>query len=247
MVAFWLRHGREARRRPATTARSSRCRPGCSASGGLRSSASAEQLRAAPPGPRLGSPDERQWALLSGLWEGDGSWSLVNGGPSVILELGTVSDELADGVLRLLGDLGIVASRRIGRTAKSTKDTHWLRISGADQVERAASPGARARPARRPGEHSRCSQAHRADRVAPLRRRSGVGAGHVDRRGRIRGHVYSLEVPGAHHVRVHRRHRHLATAFPRTSPRSSSSPATPATTSSCSPRSSRSTSCRSGA
>ena len=55
----------------------------------------------------------------------------------MIIELGTVSDELADGVLRLLASVGIVASRRIGRTAKSTKDTHWIRISGADQVERA--------------------------------------------------------------------------------------------------------------
>jgi UDPglucose 6-dehydrogenase len=82
-------------------------------------------------------PDSDKWALLSGLFEGDGSWSLVNGGPSVVLELGTVSDELADGALRLLGDLGIVASRRTGRTAKSTKDTHWLRISGADQIEAA--------------------------------------------------------------------------------------------------------------
>ena len=55
----------------------------------------------------------------------------------MIIELGTVSDELADGVLRLLGELGIVAPERTGRTAKSTKDTHWIRISGADQVERA--------------------------------------------------------------------------------------------------------------
>src|SRR5213076_3128097 len=66
-----------------------------------------------------------------------GSWSLINGGPSVTIELGTVSDELADGVLRLLGEVGIVASRRTGRTAKSTKDTHWIRISAADQIERA--------------------------------------------------------------------------------------------------------------
>ncbi len=82
-------------------------------------------------------PDEHLRALLSGLWEGGGSWSLVRGGPSVILEYGTISDELADGVLRLLAQLGLVASHRVGRTAKSTKDTHWLRLSGADQVERA--------------------------------------------------------------------------------------------------------------
>ena len=77
------------------------------------------------------APNEDKWALLSGLWEGDGSWSLVNGGPSVILEMGTVSEELADGVHRLLGDLGIVASQRTGRSTKSTKDTYWLRVTGA--------------------------------------------------------------------------------------------------------------------
>ncbi|MDQ6816391.1 MAG: nucleotide sugar dehydrogenase, partial [Actinomycetota bacterium] len=82
-------------------------------------------------------PEASKWALLSGLFEGDGSWSLVNGGPSVIIEFATVSDELADGVLRLLADLHIVASERTGRTNKSTKDTHWIRIAGAEQLERA--------------------------------------------------------------------------------------------------------------
>jgi len=52
-------------------------------------------------------------ALLAGMWRGDGSWSFINGGPSVILEYGTVSRELSDGVLRLLADLGIVASVRV--------------------------------------------------------------------------------------------------------------------------------------
>jgi UDPglucose 6-dehydrogenase len=61
---------------------------------------------------------------------------LINGGPSVILECGTTSAELADGLLRLLADVGIVASRRIGRMSRSTRDTHWIRCSGADQVER---------------------------------------------------------------------------------------------------------------
>ena len=69
------------------------------------------------------------------MWRGDGSWSYVNGGPSVILEYGTASRDLADGILRLLGDLRIVASLRVGRTAKSTVDNYWIRISGADQVE----------------------------------------------------------------------------------------------------------------
>ena len=80
---------------------------------------------------------ERKRALLSAMWEGDGSWSLINGGPSVILEWVTISHELAEGTARLLGELGIVCSWRRGRTAKSTKETHWLRISGAQQIEAA--------------------------------------------------------------------------------------------------------------
>ena len=144
-------------------------------------------------------PAADKWALLSGLWEGDGSWSLVNGGPSVILEMGTISAELADGVLRLLGDLGIVASQRIGRTAKSTKDTHWLRISGADQVERAM-----ALVPVRDRRGVAASVARQRKRIAPTGSRRfdedgpawlRVVAAH---RRPFSGHVYSLEVPGTH-------------------------------------------------
>ena len=74
-------------------------------------------------------------ALLRGLWAGDGSWSILNGGPSVALEYGTVSPALADGMLRLLGELGVVGRQKVARTTKSTVDTHWLVISGADQIE----------------------------------------------------------------------------------------------------------------
>jgi UDPglucose 6-dehydrogenase len=143
-------------------------------------------------------PEEDKWALLSGLFEGDGSWSLINGGPSVIIEMGTVSDELADGVLRLLGDLGIVASRRIGRTAKSTKDTHWIRISGADQVERSLELV----PKRdRPGVLA--SIARQRKRIAPtgyrMRDNSSVRVRVTGvQPQQFRGDVYSLEVPGAH-------------------------------------------------
>ncbi len=76
-------------------------------------------------------------ALLRGLWDGDGSWSLISGGPSVVLEYGTVSRELADGMLRLLGEFGIVGRLKVGRASKSTTDTYWLVISGAAQVEEA--------------------------------------------------------------------------------------------------------------
>ena len=53
-------------------------------------------------------------ALLAGLWLGDGSWSYIQRGPSVVLEYGTVSRALADGMLRLLGDCGIVARLKVG-------------------------------------------------------------------------------------------------------------------------------------
>ncbi|MGO9321698.1 MAG: nucleotide sugar dehydrogenase [Solirubrobacteraceae bacterium] len=143
---------------------------------------------------------EKKWALLSGLWEGDGSWSLINGGPNVVLELGTISDELADGVLRLLGDLGIVASRRVGRTAKSTKDTHWIRVSGGEQIERAIELV----PDRdRVGVLT--AIAGQSKRIAPTGYRrfcSGPAWARISelRREEHDGHVYSLEVPYSHTV-----------------------------------------------
>jgi UDPglucose 6-dehydrogenase len=142
------------------------------------------------------APESHKRALMSGLWLGDGSWSFVNGGPSVVLEYGTVSAELADGVLRLLGDLEIVASMRIGRTRKSTRDTYWLRISGAEQVERLfelVKAGSR--------DVIADSLARQSKRIAPTgyERRSLKGAWvrvvDVDMRP-FRGYVYSLEVPG---------------------------------------------------
>jgi UDPglucose 6-dehydrogenase len=143
----------------------------------------------------------RQWALLSGLWEGDGSWSLVNGGPSVSLEFGTISDELADGVARLLGNLGIVCSWRRGLTANSTKETHWLRISGANQVERAIQLVPKAD---RPG--ALASIQRQAKRIAPTGfRRFGDSSIAWARTTQtlttdFRGPVYSLEIPGSQTV-----------------------------------------------
>jgi UDPglucose 6-dehydrogenase len=143
-------------------------------------------------------PAGDRWALLSGLFEGDGSWSLINGGPSCIIELGTVSDELADGALRLLGDLGIVASRRVGRVAKSTKDTNWIRISGAEQIERAI----RLVPERdRTGVLASIARQRKRIAATGYRRFSDGAAWarvvSADRRW-FAGPVYSLEVPGPH-------------------------------------------------
>jgi UDPglucose 6-dehydrogenase len=142
-------------------------------------------------------PLEHKRALLAGAWLGDGSWSYLNGGPSVILEYGTVSRELADGMLRLIGELGFVASMRVGRTAKSTCDTYWLRISGADQVEQLLDFV----PAR---EHEAIcrSIARQAKRIAPTGYRKADNAAWVrvvdTTRRRYEGYVYSLEVPPAH-------------------------------------------------
>jgi UDP-glucose 6-dehydrogenase len=145
------------------------------------------------------APSEK-WALLSGLWEGDGSWSLINRPASVVLELGTVSDELADGVLRLLADLGIVASRAILRPSRSTLDTHLIRVSGADQIERAITLV----PERDRAGVLACIARER-ERIAPRGfRRHGQGPSWVRitnlRREPYAGDVYSLEVPSSHTV-----------------------------------------------
>ncbi len=142
--------------------------------------------------------DDSKQALLAGAWLGDGSWSYVAGGPSVVLEYGTVSRELADGMLRLLGDLGFVVGQRVGRTAKSTKDTFWLRLAGADQVERGLFlvPSAER-------DAIRASLGRQAKRIAPTGyRRHSPNAAWVRVTGVTRrpftGYVYSLEVPPAH-------------------------------------------------
>jgi UDPglucose 6-dehydrogenase len=142
-------------------------------------------------------PESHKRALLAGLWLGDGSWSFVCDGPSVVLEYGTASRELVDGVLRLLGELGIVARLKVGRTAKSTCDNYWLVISGADQVERML--GLVPEVDR---EAISSSLAHQAKRIAPTGyRRHSENAAWVRvssaRRLPFRGDVYSLEVPGA--------------------------------------------------
>jgi UDPglucose 6-dehydrogenase len=140
--------------------------------------------------------EEHKRALLAGLWLGDGSWSYVNGGPSVVLEYGTVSRELADGILRLLGELGVVARLKVGRTRKSTVDTYWLVVSGAGQVERLLDlvpEGQR---------QLLTASLARTKRIAPTgyRRKDNAAWVRVTDvvRRRHSGYVYSLEVPPTH-------------------------------------------------
>jgi UDP-glucose 6-dehydrogenase len=118
-------------------------------------------------------PIEHKLALLSGYWHGEGSWNRFIGGASVVLECGTVSRNLADGILRLLADLGIVASLRVDHAKDSTRDTYWISCSSAEQ--RVHSTGCK-----RDGEHTAWV------RVVDVKSRRYSGA------------VYSMEVPGSH-------------------------------------------------
>jgi UDPglucose 6-dehydrogenase len=198
VCAFWARHGVKASVYHApTTAKvvvSSRILGGFWL-GALGLSANCYEQRL--PDAIWAAPVEHKRALLAGMWRGDGGWCFVNGGPSITLEYGTVSRELADGILRLLADLGFIASLRVGRTAKSTCDTYWIRISGADQVEQLLDlVPSYDRPI------IRLSLARQAKRIAPTGYcregdTSWVRVVKTTRRA-FSGAVYSLEVPGRH-------------------------------------------------
>ena len=147
------------------------------------------------------APEGHKRALLRGLWDGDGSWSHVNRGPSVVLEYGTVSRALADGMVRLLSDLGVVARLKVGRTKKSTVDTYWLCISGAAQIEEALWLfGDDERSTIRDSINAQVK------RIAPTgyRRLGDKNAVWVRIASVLRRHfsgtVYSVEVPGPHTV-----------------------------------------------
>ncbi|MFP4512964.1 MAG: UDP binding domain-containing protein, partial [Acidimicrobiales bacterium] len=146
--------------------------------------------------------EDHKRALLQGLWFGDGSWSYVNGGPSVVLEYGTVSRRLADGMVRLLAELGVIARLKRGRSTKSTTDAWFITISGADQVEEClwlVPPSERGEVAR--------SLAQQAKRIAPTGYRrldknvAWVRVTEATPRP-FTGPVYSVEVPGPHTVVV---------------------------------------------
>ena len=196
---FWARHGVRADVRHGLTSTSvvvsSRILAGFF-SGLLKAGRNCYEMRL--PDQVWSQPRAHKLALLGGYWHGDGSWSFVNGGPSVVLECGTVSRALADGILRLLADLGVVASVRVGRVKKSTRDTYWIRCAGADQVEKLIGLV--------PAQHRPAvieSIGRQTKRIAATGyRRQGRGTAWVrvveTRRRPYAGPVYSLEVPEAH-------------------------------------------------
>jgi UDPglucose 6-dehydrogenase len=150
------------------------------------------------PGLIFAWPEPERRALLAGLWRGQGTWSYVGGeGASVVLEFGTVSRELADGVLRLLSSIGITAGLKVGRAGKATCDTFWIRIAGAGQIAQVLDF---VRPDDR--ETIRASIAAQPDTALPTgyRPRGGDALVRVTRVDEVpfAGPVYSLEVPGPH-------------------------------------------------
>jgi UDPglucose 6-dehydrogenase len=193
--SFWARHGVKAtvshRPTSATVTVSSRILAGFWLGPlGLGSNCYEQRL----PDRIWSAPQSHKRALLAGLWRGDGSWSYVGGGSSVVLEYGTVSRALADGILRLLTGLGVMASMRVGRTRRSTCDTYWIRISGAGQVAQLLDcVHERDRPTIR-------KSLARTKRIAPTGYKRDDETSWVRLVEAVRkpfaGAVYSLEVPG---------------------------------------------------
>jgi UDPglucose 6-dehydrogenase len=138
-----------------------------------------------------------QQAFLAGAYQGDGGWDNPNNGPSVMFEHSTVSKELADGMIRLLANNGIMASLTMTRMNKSTRDTWLIEISGANQIERAiylVKPEERDTVLR--------SIARQKKRIAPTGYRcfenGSVAVRVVKKETRPhRGPVFSMEIPGA--------------------------------------------------
>jgi hypothetical protein len=113
-----------------------------------------------------------------------------------VVEYRTVSRELADGVLRLLGDLCVTARLKVGRTRGSTVDTYWVVISGAEQVERLLDF---VDPSKRRAVQEGLTA---TKRISPTGYRRDKGTSWVriveTKRRRHSGFVYSLEVPDWH-------------------------------------------------
>ena len=112
--------------------------------------------------------------------------------------MGTVSDELADGVLRLLADLGIVAST--ARRPDREVDQGHATGSGSAAPTRSSGRSSSSPSATGVGvlaSIARQAQADRPHRVPAVRRRTGVGAGDLHRRGeRSAGRSTRSRFPG---------------------------------------------------
>lgn len=80
--------------------------------------------------------EECKMALLSGLFRGDGHVAFPGHTRAVVLDYGTISYELAQGMILLLHSLGVVPSYKKSWSLKSTDYAHFIRVSAREQVEK---------------------------------------------------------------------------------------------------------------
>lgn len=86
------------------------------------------------PGFIYGAPKAIRRELLKGVFRGDGHFAFPRHSESVVLDFGTASKELANGMVELFQSLGFVASTKRSRSQKSKVWAHFLRLSGEQQV-----------------------------------------------------------------------------------------------------------------
>jgi len=79
-------------------------------------------------------PNSGRKAFLEGAYRGDGSVYYHRHSPAVTYDFGTVSKNMATGIITLAHSIGIVPSYKTAWQNKSTMPAHFLRISGASQI-----------------------------------------------------------------------------------------------------------------
>jgi len=77
---------------------------------------------------------QNRFALLSGLFRGDGSISFPKHSNAVVYEYGSISKELIQGLIVLLHSINVIPSYKTSRSKKSTATAHFIRISSRDQI-----------------------------------------------------------------------------------------------------------------
>ncbi|MFO7967271.1 MAG: nucleotide sugar dehydrogenase [Archaeoglobaceae archaeon] len=74
-------------------------------------------------------------SLLSGLFRGDGYIAYPKHSRAVVLDYGSISKDLIQGMRFLLQSIGVIPSYKTSKSRKSTGPAHFLRVSGKSQVE----------------------------------------------------------------------------------------------------------------
>ena len=80
-------------------------------------------------------PPEHRFELLTGLFRGDGHVAYPDHSNAVVLDYGSISEELVQGMTFLLHSLDIVPSYKTSESEKSTAPAHFLRVSSKRQVK----------------------------------------------------------------------------------------------------------------